>query len=260
MLSHFEAPRWLMLLVTGLFLSPWAAHAQAPAEATAAPPVPQAATWRYNSQLTGIYTSGAVERTLFTTAQALTWAQGRHFGVPLTGSFSYGRQDARLRERELLATLAPYYRLERFRAYALGTYERSNLRGIRYRTQVGAGPGWAFVRDEANGREILVSNLILREATQFSDGTARTVWRSSTRLKLAYRVGALRASSSTYYQPRIAHAQDVRWANTTTLAVSITQRLALTAAYVYTFEQRVVEQKSRGNTNITVGVSYSNAP
>jgi putative salt-induced outer membrane protein YdiY len=236
-----------------------AAHAQAPAEPPALP-VPQAATWRYNSQLTGIYTSGAVERTLFTTAQALTWAQGRHFGAPLTGSFSYGRQEARLRERELLVTLAPYYRLDRFRAYALGTYERSNLRDIRYRTQAGAGPGWAFLRDEAAGREMLISNLLLRESTQFGDGTARTVWRSSTRLKLAYRLGALRFGSSTFYQPRLAHAQDVRWANNTSLSVSITQRLALTAAYAYTFEQRVVEQKSRGNTNITVGVSYSSAP
>lgn len=241
-----------------LVLAAFAARAQAPPEA-AAPHAPETATWRYTSQLTGIYTSGAVNRTLLTTAQAVTWARGRHFGLPLTGTYSYGRQEGRLRERETLVTLAPYYRLQRFRAYATGTYERSNLRGIRFRTQVGAGPGWVFWRSEAGG-EVAISNLLLHEATQFVDGTARAVWRSSTRLKLAYRLGLLSISSSTFYQPRVAHAQDYRWSNATNLSLSITQRLALTAALAYNYEQRVIEQKSRGNTNLTVGVSYRSTP
>ncbi len=258
MLRHFLC---FVLCPLVLTLSSTAARAQAlppaPPDPTPRPAAEAPAVFQYSAQLTGAYSSGAVERTLLSTSQSLNYARGRHFGAPLSGSFAYGRQAGRLKERELLVNLTPYYRLEQFRAYAVGAYERSSLRAIRWRTQVGGGPGWSFYRNDAGTREVALSNLILHEATQFAEGTARRVWRSSSRLKLAYAVGPLSVHSTTLYQPRVAHAADFRWSNATTVKVGITQQLALSVAYTYSFEQQVVEARSRGNTALTVGVSYT---
>jgi len=241
-------------------LTGWA-HAQAPPPPPAEPaprPSTERATLRYTDQLSGTYSAGAVSRTLLNTSHAISYAKGRHFGVPFGGSFIYGRQDRRLRERELLLNLSPYYRLGRFRAYAIGAYERSNLRGIRNRQQVGAGPGWAFFYNDTLQRELLVSNVVLREATHFIDGTVRVVTRNSVRVKVAYEWGLLRLNSSTFYQPALGNKNDYRFSNTSTLGLHVTRRLALTATYAYSYEQRVIEDKKRGNTNVTIGVQYSN--
>ena len=124
----------------------------------------------YNGQLTGAYSRGGVNRTLLSTNQSLTFTRGKHYGLPLTGSFLYGKQNGLLNERELLLNATPYYYKGRFRAYALGGFERSNLRGITSRVQLGAGPGWAFYSDTL-GREVSVSNLIILEKTNLLDST-----------------------------------------------------------------------------------------
>lgn len=236
----------------------WAQVAPAPLAEPAPNAATEPATLHYNDQLTGTFTSGAVRRTLLNTAHAFSYSRGRHFGLPLNGSFVFGKQDGRLRERELLLGLTPYYRAGRFRAYAIGAYERSNLRGIRNRQQVGAGPGWALVRNDTLRREVLLSNVVLREATFFVDGTSRVVLRNSVRLKLAYGWGPVTFNSSTFYQPVIGHAADYRFSTTAQLALRLTARLAFTTNYAYAYEQRVIEAKARGNTNLTVGVQLSN--
>ncbi len=237
---------------------PLTAIAQAPAPAEPAPKAAtEKATIRYTDQLTGTYSAGAVSRALLNTAHTFAYARGRHFGFPLSGSFLYGKQSGLLRERELLLTLTPYYRLGRFRAYATSTYERSNLRGIRDRVQAGAGPGWALYVNDSLGREVIVSNLILHEITHFREGTTRRATRSSTRLKLAYGRGALRLTSITLWQPALGNAADYRFSNATTLSLRVLAPLALSATYTYSYEQRVVENRPRGNTNLTVGVTFS---
>lgn len=250
--------RWL--LAPGIWTLALTALAQAPAPTPtepAAKPATEKATLRYTDQLTGTYSAGAVSRVLLNTAHTLTYARGRHFGFPLGGSLLYGKQNGLLKERELLLNLTPYYRLGRFRAYATSTYEQSNLRGIRNRTQAGAGPGWAVYVNDSLGREVIVSNLILHEITHFEEGTTRQVTRSSTRLKLAYSKGALRLASVTLWQPVLGNAADYRFSNATTLAVRVLAQLALNATYTYSYEQRVVENRPRGNTNLTVGVTFS---
>jgi hypothetical protein len=210
----------------------------------------------YTTQLTGAYSQGGVSRTLLSTTQTLTFTRGQHFGLPLTGSFIYGRQDKLLKERELLINATPYYYKGRFRAYALGGFEISNLRGITSRVQLGAGPGWAFYSDTL-GREVSVSNLLIREKTNFRDGTARLTTRNSTRLKVAYSRSMITLSSITFYQPSVVDFGDYRFSNLTTLALKFTRKFAVNFNYNYTHESRVIEGRFPDNTNVTVGVAYS---
>ncbi|AII53433.1 DUF481 domain-containing protein [Hymenobacter sp. APR13] len=210
----------------------------------------------YNTQLTGAYSRGGVNRTLLSTTQSLTFTRGQHFGLPLTGSFIFGRQDKRLRERELLLNATPYYYKGRFRAYALGGFEQSNLRGITSRTQVGAGPGRAFYSDTL-GREVSVSNLIIREQTSFLDGRRQVTARNSVRLKAAWSVRILTLASTTFYQPSLADFGNYRFSNLTTAALKLTRQLAVSFSYNYSFESQFSEGRVPENTNVTVGLSYS---
>lgn len=210
----------------------------------------------YNTQLTGAYSRGGVSRTLLTTTQAVTFTRGQHYGLPITGNFTYGRQDGLLRERELLINATPYYYKGRFRAYILGGFERSNLRGITSRVQLGAGPGWAFYSDTL-GREVSVSNLVIREKTNFRDGTSRVTTRNSARLKVAYSRSIFTLSTTTFYQPSVVDFGDYRFSNLTTMALKLTRKLAVSFNYTYTHESRVIEGRFPDNTNVTVGLAYS---
>lgn len=210
----------------------------------------------YNTQLTGAYSRGGVNRALLTTNQNLTFTRGQHYGLPLTGNFIYGKQDGLLKERELLLNATPYYYKGRFRAYAIGGFERSNLRGIISRVQLGAGPGWAFYSDTL-GREVSISNLIIRERTNFLDGSSQLTARNSARLKVAWSVQILTLSSTTFYQPSLADFDNYRFSNLTTAALKLTRNLAVNLTYNYTYESEYSEGKVPANTNVTVGLSYT---
>ena len=237
-------------LLAGLLL------AFAPAAAAQNQQQPDTTLILYSGQLTGAYSRGGVNRTLLSTNQALTFTRGQHLGLPLNLNFAYGKQDGRLRERELLLNATPYYYKDRFRAYALGGFERSNLRGITSRVQVGAGPGWAFYSDSL-GREVSVSNLIIREKTDFLDGRTVVTARNSARLKVAYTFRILTFGSTTFYQPSLANLRNYRFSNVSTAALKLTNDLAVTFSYNYTYESQFSEGKVPGNTNITVGFSYT---
>lgn len=210
----------------------------------------------YTGQLTGAYSRGGVSRTLLSTAHSITFTRGQHYGLPMSGSFIYGKQDGFLKERELLLNATPYYYKGRFRAYALGGFEISNLRGITSRVQLGAGPGWAFYSDTL-GREVSVSNLIIREKTNFRDGTSRLTTRNSARLKVAYSRSVFTLSSLTFYQPSVVDFNDYRFSNLTTLALKLPRKFSVNFSYNYTHESRVIEGRFPDNTNVTVGVAYS---
>ncbi|GAB3835704.1 DUF481 domain-containing protein [Hymenobacter jeollabukensis] len=211
----------------------------------------------YTSTLTGALSAGGVYRTLLTTTHSVSFNRGLHFGLPVTGTFTYGKQDRQLKEREILANTTPYYWKGHFRAYGLGGYERSNLRGIADRWQVGTGPGWSFYRDSLGTREVALSNLLIREATYYVDGSERVVTRNSLRLKLLYTLRQFTVSTFTFYQPSIPTVSDFRVSQLATVTFKVTKRLAVNATSNYTHESRVLAGKNPDNYNLTVGFSYA---
>ncbi|GAB3634689.1 hypothetical protein GCM10027422_02790 [Hymenobacter arcticus] len=212
---------------------------------------------RYTAALTGIYSTGTVERMYLTTSHTGNLALGRHWLLPAALNFSYGKQDGLLRERELLGLFTPAYRRGRLKYYALAEGEQSNLRAIRRRLVGGVGVGYQFYLDTLRN-EVTLSQFFLYEHTEYLDGLLRQVPRSSTRLKLRFSKGPVVFTALGYYQPSLQDvAGDYRVNANTSLSFGVSRHLALTAAYSYSLESIAVENRSALNTNLTVGFTYS---
>jgi hypothetical protein len=212
---------------------------------------------RYTAALTGIYSTGTVERVYFTTSHTGNLALGRHWLLPAALNFSYGRQDGALRERELLGLFTPAYQKGRLKYYALGEAEQSNLRAIARRLVVGGGVGYQLYLDTLRN-EVSVSQFFLYEHTRYLEGLLRQVPRSSTRLKVRLSKGQVVFSSLIFYQPSLQNvAGDYRVNSTSNLSFNVSRHLALTAAYTYSLESVAVENRNALNTNLTVGFTYS---
>jgi hypothetical protein len=212
---------------------------------------------RYTAALTGIYSSGTVERIYFTTSHTGSLALGKHWLLPGALNYSYGKQDGLLRERELLGLFTPAYKRGRLKYYALTEGEQSNLRAIARRYVVGGGVGYQFYLDTLRN-EVTVSQFFIYEHTEYLEGLRRQVPRSSTRLKLRFSKGPVVFTALGFYQPSLQDfTHDYRLNTTSSLSFGVSRHLALTAAHTYSFESIAVENRSPLNTNLTVGFTYS---
>ena len=211
---------------------------------------------RYTATLTGIYTTGTVERAYFTTSQTGNFKLSQHWLLPTAFSFSYGKQDGLLRERELSSLVTPTYQRGRLKYYLLGNAERSNLRAIDYRLVTGAGVGYRLYADTLQN-EVSLSQFFLYENTQYLEGLEREVPRSSTRLKLRASRGPVIFTGLLYYQPSLQdYLNDYRLNLTSDFNFTVSRHLALTAAYTYSYESIAVEGRAPGNSNLTIGFTY----
>ncbi|RZK61129.1 MAG: DUF481 domain-containing protein [Hymenobacter sp.] len=211
---------------------------------------------RYTASLTGIYTTGTVERVYVTTSQTGNFKLSRHWLLPTALNFSYGKQDGVLRERELVGLLTPTYQRGRVKYYLLGDAERSNLRAIAQRFVTGVGAGYQLYTDSLKN-EVSISQFFLYENTQYLEGLQREVSRSSTRLKLRLGKGPVVLTALGYYQPSLEDADgDYRINLTSGLNFTVSRHLALTAAYSFSYESIAVEGRSPANSNLTVGFTY----
>jgi hypothetical protein len=266
-----------------LLLASYGARAQADSTATAKPdsaavsgggtltpspaglPSPEFETYsvkgkgvRYTAALTGLYTSGTVERVFFSTSHTGNLAVKR-WQFPLAATFSYGRQDGGLKEREWLLLTTPDYRLGRWKFYALSELEISNLRAIAHRVVLGGGVGYQIYADTTNS-EVALSTFLLDENTSFNSEPRlqRHVTRNSTRLKLRLNRGVFSASALLFYQPSLTNpGRDYRVNNSSTLAYKINQHLNLNITYVFSYESVVVENRSRANGTLSIGFAYN---
>ena len=288
--SHFW-PRWLVTaaVLLGLlgFSQPATAQTPAPADTTrrAAAPIDTVATpavapaaggaaglpstefetynasgrgVRYTASLTGLYTTGTVERTFLSTSHTANFAfRGGRLRLPVGFNFSYGRQNGLLNERETSLLLTPSYQRGRFKGYALGNAERSNLRAIDYRLVTGLGVGYRLYAD-TRSNEISLSYFLLNEDTQYLTELHRNVLRHSVRVKTHFTIKTLTLDALVYYQPATrSPLTDYRVNGTGTAAVRLSQHLSLNVTYNYSLESINVAGRSPANTNLSAGFSYS---
>ena len=214
---------------------------------------------RYTAALTGIYSTGTVERIYFTTSHTgnLVLGKRKRWLLPAAVNFSYGKQDGALRERELLGLFTPAYQVGRLKYYALGEAGQSNLRAIARRYVVGGGVGYQFYHDSLQN-EVTLSQFFLYEYTDYLGGLLRQVPRSSTRLKLRVGKGPVVFTTLAFYQPSLQDVGgDYRINATSSLNFTVSRHLALTANYAYSLESVAVENRSPLNTNLPVGFTYT---
>ena len=213
---------------------------------------------RYTAALTGLYTTGTVERVYFSTSHTGGLTRG-HWQFPAALSYSYGRQDGALRERELLLLSTPDYRIGKWKFYALGEFETSNLRAITRRVVAGGGVGYQLYADTLSN-ELALSTFLLNERTDYNTEPElqRYVVRSSTRLKLRLNWGVASFSELLFYQPSLRDpGADYRLNSSTVLALKLYQHLALNVAYTFSYESVVVQNRSAANGTLSVGFAYS---
>jgi hypothetical protein len=211
---------------------------------------------RYTATVTGLLSTGTVERVYFTTSQTGNFKLSEHWLLPTALTFSYGKQDGLLRERELVGLATPTYQRGRVKYYLLGNAEQSNLRAIARRLVTGVGAGYQLYTDTLRN-EIGISQFFLYENTQYLLGLRREVPRSSTRLKLRGTKGPVVLTAMVYYQPSLQdYLNDYRVNLTSGLTFTLTKNLGLTAAYSYSYESIAVEGRAPGNGNLTIGFTY----
>ena len=213
---------------------------------------------RYTAALTGLLTTGTVERTYFSTSHTGNFTTG-HWQFPAAFSYSYGRQAGAVRERELLLLTTPDYRLGRWKCYVLGELETSNLRAIDRRLVAGGGVGYQLYADTLSN-ELALSTFLLDERTDYhtEDDLQRHVVRNSTRLKARLNQKILSFSELLFYQPSVTNpGGDYRLNSATVLAFKLYQHLALNLAYTFSYESVVVQDRARANGTLSVGFAYS---
>lgn len=212
---------------------------------------------RYTATLTGIYSAGTVQRVYLTTSHTGNFKLSPHWLLPAAFNFSYGKQDGLLRERELLALLTPTYQQGRVKYYLLADGERSNLRAIANRLVGGLGAGYTLYADTARN-ELSVSEFFLYEHTEYLNELRREVPRSSTRLKARLSKGPVLLAGQLFYQPSLRDFRgDYRLNIASSLSFTVSRHLALTAALAYSYESIAVENRAPGNTNVSVGFTYT---
>ena len=213
---------------------------------------------RYTAALTGLLTTGTVERVYFSTSHAGNYTAG-HWQFPVALSYSYGRQSGALRERELLLLTTPDYRIRRWKIYALAELETSNLRAIDRRVVAGGGLGYQLYADSLSN-ELALSTFLLDERTDYQTepDLQRHVTRNSTRLKARLNQQVFSFSELLFYQPSVTDPSgDYRLNSATVLAFKLYQHLALNLAYTFSYESVVVQDRARANGTLSVGFAYS---
>ncbi|RYY20791.1 MAG: DUF481 domain-containing protein [Cytophagaceae bacterium] len=211
---------------------------------------------RYTATVTGIISTGTVERVYFTTSHTGNFKLSQHWLLPTALTYSYGKQNGLLNERELVGLVTPTYQRGRVKYYLLGNAEQSNLRAIARRFVTGVGAGYQLYIDTLRN-EVSVSQFFLYENTQYLLGLRREVPRSSTRLKLRGAKGPVVLTTTVYYQPSLQdYVSDYRLNLTSGLTFSLTKNLGLTVAYSYSYESVAVEGRAPGNGNLTIGFTY----
>ncbi|GAA4053618.1 hypothetical protein GCM10022409_45690 [Hymenobacter glaciei] len=213
---------------------------------------------RYTAALTGLLTTGTVERVYFSTSHTGNYTTG-HWQFPAALSYSYGRQGGALRERELLLLLTPAYRLGRWKFYVLGEFETSNLRAIDRRVVTGGGVGYQLYADSLSN-EVALSTFLLDERTNYNTEPElqRHVVRNSSRLKARLNQKVFSFSELLFYQPSVTDpGGDYRLNSATVLAFKLYQHLALNLAYTFSYESVVVLNRARANGTLSVGFAYS---
>jgi putative salt-induced outer membrane protein YdiY len=145
---------------------------------------------------------------------------------------------------------------------AFAQHETDELRRLRTRALVGAGPRLRVLDGERGSVHVGVAAMLEREqllddaAAEAGDTT--TVGRASS-----YVVGRIRfddrltGSAAIYVQPRLDAPRDVRSLGEAALGVKLVSRLSLTLAFVVTYDSRPPPETVRVDTSLQNSISVA---
>lgn len=151
---------------------------------------------------------------------------------------------------------------KKFYGFSFGTLERSNLRKIYFRWQMGIGAGWHLIRTPNNNQILNLTAAILREETNFINPQQNDykIFRASLRIKgrHAFFDNHLRILHLTTYMPSIAFDNNRRLISNISLEVPITKRIQIRSSFDYTYEGIVPLNVKKTDTRTLIGLVMSN--
>jgi hypothetical protein len=137
------------------------------------------------------------------------------------------------------------------------TAEKSNLRAIDWRTLAGAGLGYHWF---SNARiNLLLSNAITYESTDFTTQDDVIVYRNSARVKLNYNFfkKKLLVSHTAFFQPAL-NTYNLRWSNLLNIDIPFTKFFSFRLSAFTTYESLVAAERQNYDTRVTFGVVIKN--
>lgn len=217
--------------------------------------------FRYRLTVDGTFTSGNVNRSLLQVASAIDVSVSKLAKLSTNPSFVYGRQNSLLNEREYFAdTRLTMFHEERLYYLAFGSYERSNLRQILNRYTAAAGLGYKLLNHKR--AYISLTNVILREFTDYAELADINTWRTSARLFGEYTFDKDRWSiaHTVFYQPAIFQPEgaprNVRWNGSASVQYKFSANLSFRATFANSYESIVVPGRVNNDTRLTMGMTY----
>jgi hypothetical protein len=218
-------------------------------------------TYRVRLTADGTLTSGNINRSLQLVG-AFDVTVSKLAKLSSTPSFVYGRQNNTLAEREYFGD-ARVTLLHQNRLYylAFGSYEQSNLRQIMHRYTLAAGIGYKLV--DRKRAYISITNVLLREYTDFASLNDINTFRNSARLFGEYTFGHDRwtLSHTAFYQPALNRSQEgeprnVRWNGNVSIQYKFSTYLSLRSTLANSYESIVVPGRVNDDLRLTLGMTY----
>ncbi|MEZ0540984.1 DUF481 domain-containing protein [Fibrella arboris] len=217
----------------------------------------------YRCRLTadGTFTSGNVNRSLLQLVSAVDVEVSRVAKLSTTPSFVFGRQSGLLAEREYFgdARLTMFYE-NRLYYLAFGSYERSNLRQILNRYTAAAGLGFKLLTHKR--AYMSITDVLIREYTDYVELSDVNLWRNSARLFGEYTFGDDRWSIShtVYYQPALGRQggqpRNVRWNGSVSVQYKFSTYLSFRSTLANSYESIVVPGRVNNDLRVTLGMTY----
>lgn len=219
-------------------------------------------TFRYRLAADGTLTTGNVSRTLLQLVGAFDWSTSRQIKFSTSPSFTYGKQNGVLAERDYFADFRTTYRhQERVYYLGFGSVERSNLRRILSRYSLAAGAGVKLL--DQKRAYISLTDVFIREKTDYVELATVDIWRNSARLYGEYTFGKDRwvIAHTAFFQPALGRPTDgqprnIRWNANLSVQLKISELLSIRALIANSYESRVVPGRKNNDLRATVGLVY----
>ncbi len=212
--------------------------------------------------------TGNVQRTLFsTTGRFQVRGKSRFYKLYTDANYIYGEKSNVISENDLVWNVNHSFWYEkRFYGIAFGTYEYSNLRGIRNRYLAGVGVGCQLINipaDKAKNRwfvpYVSITNSLLYESTDFLVIRDIEVLRNSTRFLANFSLfkGKLILNNTVFLQPSLNDPNfRASWNNV--LRLPLSSWFSLQSTLDYSYESLVLAGRQNSDVRLLFGFTFGN--
>jgi hypothetical protein len=232
------------------------------------PPTKPHPAFTYQFTGNGQVNYGNVDRVIFSSVNRLQWKPtNKIYKINLDASYVYGEKSKVTAENDLLVNLNNSFWYEkRWYAIVFGTYEYSNLRGIRQRYLAGGGIGWQAVNPSAEQSKgkwfvpyLSLTNAIIYETTDFYQFRDIEVVRNSLRVLANFSLfrGKMFFNNTIFLQQSLMN-ENFRSTWSAVLRLPISPKLSFQTTFDHSYESLVPANRLNADIRWLFGFMIGN--